>query len=85
MTQVDNRMATLRALRNGDPRALDLMSALPYREHHIVAHHLALGGGHAYSFPELATQFGVSTERIRQVYNQSIAHIESRLFTKEEP
>lgn len=81
--RTDLRMATLRALRDDDPRAIKLMCALSYREHHIVAHHLALGGGHAYS--ELATQFGVSAERIRQVYNQSIAHIESRLFTEEEP
>lgn len=83
--RTDLRTATLRALRDGDRRAIKLMCALSYREHHIVAHHLALGGGHAYSFSELATQFGVSAERIRQVYNQSIAHIESRLFTEEEP
>lgn len=83
MTAVDDHTATLRALRDGEPLALELMSALSYREHYIVAHHLALGGGHAQSFAELAVQFGVSIGRIRQVYNQSIAHIERKLFAKE--
>lgn len=81
---VSTRVATLRALRDHDPRARELLRGLSEPEHHIVASRVGLSGGRDRSFAELAQDYDVSIERIRQLFNQGMADIERRLFEKEE-
>lgn len=84
MPYVSTRVATLRALRDHDPRAHELLRGLSEPERHIVASRVGLSGGRASSLAELAQDFDVSIDRIRQLFYQGMADIERSLFEKEE-